>query len=65
MKGLRNKIVEFTVPKRTKEKVHTLTNIGSMNSPDGMESRYFFRSIDRNSKTRYNLDSCISTSSRL
>uniref|UniRef100_A0A3B4D4S7 Transmembrane protein 26a n=1 Tax=Pygocentrus nattereri TaxID=42514 RepID=A0A3B4D4S7_PYGNA len=34
-------------------------------SDTGMESRYFFRSIDRNSNTRYSFDSCISTSSSL
>lgn len=30
----------------------TLTSIGSMYWPEGMESRYFFRSMDRNSKMR-------------
>lgn len=43
----------------------TLTRLLSIYWPLGMESIYFFRSIDRNSKTRYNLFSCIRTSSRL
>ena len=44
---------------------HTFTSMGSMYWPEGIESRYFFRSMDRNSKMRYSLDSCISTSRSL
>lgn len=33
--------------------------------PEGMESKYFFRSIDKNSNTKYSLDSCINTSNNL
>lgn len=36
-----------------------------MNWPGGIESKYFLRSMDRNSKMRYNLESCMSTSWRL
>lgn len=44
---------------------HTLTSMGSMYCPEGMESKYFFRSMERNSNTKYSLDSCINTSSSL
>lgn len=43
----------------------TLTSEESMNWPGGIESRYFLRSMDRNSKMRYSLESCMSTSCRL
>ena len=43
----------------------TLTSIVSMYWPDGIVSMYFFKSMDRNSNTRYNLFSCINTSSKL
>ena len=46
-------------------KILTLTSEESMNWPGGIESKYFLRSMERNSKMRYNLESCISTSWRL
>lgn len=43
----------------------TLTSILSINCPLGMVSIYLFKSIDKNSNTKYNLFSCINTSSKL
>lgn len=44
---------------------NTLMSIRSICWPAGMLSRYFLRSMLRNSNTRYSLFSCIRTSSKL